>query len=84
LKELRSLKGATKKHQTPELLKRRFPNFEVWAVLGNDDIKDVASGDFVPGYYAWSLVKRLNGLTGKDDRTLKNYRKALRAAGIAV
>jgi hypothetical protein len=84
LKELSALKVATKKHQTPTLLKKQFPELEVWAVLDKDDERDIAAGTFDPGRCSWALVKRLNDLRGKDDRTLKNYRKALRAAGISV
>ena len=84
LKELRALKVATKKYRTPELLKKEFPKFEVWAVLDDHDGRDIANGDFLPGRFAWALIKRSNNLSGKDDRTLKNYRKALRRAGIAV
>jgi len=82
--ELRELKIATKKHQTPDLLKQRFPDFELWAILERADIADIIDGAFTPGRFSWSLIKRLNGLDGKDDRTLKNYRRALRAAGISV
>jgi hypothetical protein len=82
-KELRGLKGASKKYRTPDLLKVQFPNLEVWGVLDRNDVADVAKGEFVPGRFSWSLVKRHNGLSGKDDRTLKNYRRALRAAHIS-
>jgi hypothetical protein len=82
--ELRALEVACKKHQTPDLLKKQFPDFEVWAVLDKDDEVDIVNGDFAPGRFAWALVKRLNGLGGKDDRTLKNYRRALKAAGIVL
>ncbi len=84
LEELRALRVATKKHQTPELLKKLFPGFEVWAVLDRRDEEDIAGGDFNPGRFSWSLVKRLEGLTGKDDRTLKNYRRALKDAGLST
>ena len=80
--ELRALGVAAKKHQTPALLKQAFSEFEVWAILDRSDEADIAAGNFHPGRFAWSLVKRLNGLKGKDDRTLKSYRKSLRAAGI--
>jgi hypothetical protein len=82
LKELRALKVASKKHQTPDLLKKQFPEFEVWSALDKDDERDIASGDFDPGRCAWALVQRLNNQRGKDDRTLQNYRKGLRRAGI--
>jgi hypothetical protein len=72
LRELRSLKVATKKHQTPELLKKQFSTFEVWAVMDKGDLSDIAAGQFQPGRTAWSLVKRLLNLSGTDDRTLKN------------
>jgi hypothetical protein len=84
LEELRVLKVKSKKYQTPDLLKKQFPEFELWAILDKDDERDIADGNFDPGRFSWSLVKRLNGLRGKDDRTLKNYRRALRAAGISV
>jgi hypothetical protein len=82
--ELRSLKVTTKKFQTPESLKKQFPEYEVWAVLDKHDQGDIAGGNFDPGRFSWSLVKRLNGLKGKDDRTLKNYRKALKRFGLSV
>ena len=84
LNDLKVLKTACKQYQTPALLQQSFPDLDVWAVLGKDDQPEVAAGDYDPGRFAWSLVKRLNGLRGKDDRTLKNYRKALRRAGILV
>lgn len=80
--ELRQLKAASKKYQTPQLLKQQFPALEVWAALEKDDERSVAVGDFLPGHFAWALIKRTNGLVGKDDRTLKNHRKALRAADV--
>jgi hypothetical protein len=83
LEELRALKVATKKHQTSESLKKHFLELEVWAVLDKHDEQDVAEGNFYPGRFAWSLVKRQNRLKGKDDRTLKAYRRALRAAGVS-
>lgn len=83
LEELRSLKVASKKYQTPELLYERFPKFELWKVLESTDRVDIAAGDFNPGRFSWSLVKRLIGLKGSDDRTLKNYRRALRIAHIS-
>ena len=84
MKELRSLKVASKKYQTQAQLKQRFPDLDLWGALDKDDESDIASGDFNPGRFAWSLIKRLNNLREKDDRTLKNYRKALRAAGMSV
>ena len=50
--------------------------------MNDDDKADIAKGDFQPGFFAWSLVKRIIRLKGKDNRTLKNYRSALRAAGL--
>jgi hypothetical protein len=82
--ELRALKAASKKFQTPALLKERFPDFEVWSVLDRDDERDIATGGFDAGHFSWALVKRMNNQRGKDDRTLQNYRKRLRAAGISV
>jgi hypothetical protein len=86
LGELQALKTACKRYQTPALLKKQFPRFAVWDVLDNDDEKDIAVGHFTSGCFAWALAKRLNSLTGtdKNNRTLKNYRKALRTAGISV
>jgi hypothetical protein len=84
LKELRALKVAGKKYQTPDLMKKQFPEFEVWAACDKDDERDIAAGSFDPGRFSWALVQRLNNHRGKDDRTLQNYRKALRAAGISV
>jgi hypothetical protein len=81
-KELRAIKVACKKYQTPDLLKKQFPNFEIWAVLDKGDEVDIAKGAFTPGRFSWSLIKRLNGLGGRGDRTLKNYRRALKDAGI--
>jgi hypothetical protein len=83
LGELRALKVATKKYQTPDLLKEQFSRFEIWAVLDKQDERDIAAGDFTPGRFAWTLVKRLKSLRGEGDRTLKNYRKNLKKAGIS-
>jgi hypothetical protein len=47
-----------------------------------DDKADIAKGDFQPGVFAWSLVKRIIGLSGQHNRTLKDYRSALRKAGL--
>ena len=80
--ELQTLKVASKKYQTPELLKVHYADFDIWATLDKNDELDIAAGAFAPGRFSWSLVKRLNNLEGKDDRTLKNYRRALKAAGI--
>ena len=82
LDELRALKVASKKYQTPDLLKVQFPEFKVWSALDKDDERDIAAGSFDPGRFSWALVQRLNNHRGKDDRTLQNYRKALRAAGV--
>jgi hypothetical protein len=78
--DLTVLKTACKGYQTPALLAQEFPNLEAWAAMGDDDKADVAKGKFNPGQFAWSLVKRLINLPGKGDRTLKNYRNALKAA----
>jgi len=78
--DLKKIKVACKRYQTPTLLAQKFPDLDVWAVLGDDDKADVAKGKFNPGRFAWSLVKRLINLPGEGDRTLKNYRNALKAA----
>jgi hypothetical protein len=83
-KELRLLKVAVKKYQTPAMLKAQFPNFELWSIVDEDDEKDIVEDKFYPGHFSWTLVKRLNGLKGNDDRTLQNYRKKLKAAGIRL
>jgi hypothetical protein len=36
----------------------------------------------VPSVFAWTLVKRQLGLKGSGERTLHNYRKAVRGAGL--
>lgn len=84
LRELRALRVASKRYQTPDLLKKQFPEFEVWSALDTDDERDVAAGNFDPGRFSWALIQRLNNQRGRDDRTLQNYRKALRAAGISI
>lgn len=80
--ELKLLKTACKRYQTPALLQQQFPDLDVWAALKDDDKADIANGEFDPGRFAWSLVMRFLKLMGNDDRTLKNYRKALKAAGL--
>ncbi len=82
LDDLRVLKTACKRYQTATLLKQSLPDLDVWAAMNDDDKGDIAKGKFLPGFFAWSLVKRMIGLRGDSDRTLKNYRKALRAAGL--
>jgi hypothetical protein len=80
--DLRVLKAACKRYQTPALLEQQFPNLDVWAPLDDADKADIAKGNFQPGLFAWSLVKRVIGLSGHHNRTLKNYRSALRKAGL--
>jgi hypothetical protein len=80
--DLKVLKTACQRYQTPALLAQNFQNLDVWAVMNDDDKADIAKGEFQPGIFAWSLVKRMIGLRGDNNRTLKNYRKALRAAGL--
>jgi hypothetical protein len=80
--DLKVLKAACKRYQTPALLLQQFPDLDVWAALEDDDKADIANGEFDPGHFAWSLVMRFLKLTGNDDRTLKNYRKALKAGGL--
>jgi hypothetical protein len=78
--ELKVLKAACKRYQTPGLLEQQFPDLDVWVAMADNDKADIANGEFGPGRFAWALVKRSLNLSGNDDRTLKNYRKALRAA----
>jgi hypothetical protein len=80
--DLKVLKAACKRYQTPALLDQQFPDLDVWSVMDSSDKADIAKGAFVPGHFAWALVMRLNNLNGNDNRTLKNYRKALKAAGL--
>jgi hypothetical protein len=82
-RELRQLKVATKRYQTPGLLRDQFPSFAVWAVIDTDDAKSIAAGEFHPGRFAWSLVQRIAGLNSSSDRTLKNYRAAIKRASLA-
>jgi hypothetical protein len=80
--DLKMLKTACKRYQTPALLEQQFPDLDVWAALEDADKADIAKGNFQPGIFAWALVKRIIGLRGHHNRTLKNYRNALRAAGL--
>jgi|HubBroStandDraft_2_1064218.scaffolds.fasta_scaffold00943_8 hypothetical protein len=80
LDDLKVLKTACKRYQNPALLRQQFPDLDVWAALEDDDKAEIAKGDFQPGIFAWSLVKRIIGLSGQHNRTLKNYRHALRKA----
>jgi hypothetical protein len=80
--DLKVLKTACKRYQTPALLEQQFPDLDVWAPLDDADKADIANGEFLPGRFAWALVLRWLNLKGKDNRTLKNYRKALRTAGL--
>ena len=80
--DLKVLKTSCKRYQTPALLQQQFRDLDVWAAMNDDDKVDIAKGDFHPGFFAWSLVKRLIGLSGQHNRTLKNYRSALRKAGL--
>jgi hypothetical protein len=80
--DLKVLKTACKRYQTPALLEQQFPDLDVWAAMDEADKADIANGEFYPGRFGWSLVMRLLNLKGNDDRTLKNYRIALRAAGL--
>jgi hypothetical protein len=80
--DLKVLKTACKGYQTPALLDQQFSHLDVWAAMKADDKADIAKGHFQPGVFAWSLVKRIIGLSGQHNRTLKNYRNALRKAGL--
>jgi hypothetical protein len=80
--DLKVLKAACKRYQTRALLEQQFPDLEVWAPLDDADKTDIAKGKFDPGHFAWAIVKRFLHQTGKDTRTLKNYRRALKAAGL--
>ena len=80
--DLKVLKAACKRYQTPALLEQQFRDLDVWAPLDDTDKADIASGKFDPGRFAWALVMRLINLTGKDNRTLKNYRKVLKSVGL--
>ena len=82
LEDLKVLKTACQRYQTPALLAQDFGHLDVWIAMKDDDKADIAKGEFLPGFFAWSLVKRTINLSGKNNRTLKNYRKALRAAGL--
>ena len=80
--ELKRLKAVTKKYQTPDLLRAQFPSFAVWSVMDSEDAKSVAEGEFDAGRFAWALVQRLEGLNGNSNRTLKNYKAAIKRAGL--
>jgi hypothetical protein len=80
--DLKALKVACKRYQTQALLEQEFPALDVWAAMGEDDKTDVAAGRINAGQTAWSLVKRFLDLQGNGDRTLKNYGKALKTAGL--
>jgi hypothetical protein len=80
--DLKVLKTACQRYQTPALLEQNFRDLDVWVAMNDDDKADIAKGNFLPGVFAWSLVRRMINLTGHHNRTLKNYRKALRAAGL--
>jgi hypothetical protein len=80
--DLEILKSASKRYQTPGLLEQQFPDLDVWVAVADDNKADIANGRFDPCRFAWALVRRSLNLSGNDDRTLKNYRKALRAAGL--
>ena len=80
--DLKVLKTVCRRYQTPALLERQFRDLDVWAALDDTDKADIASGEFDPGRFAWALVMRLINLKGKDNRTLKNYRKVLKSVGL--
>jgi hypothetical protein len=82
LDDLKVLNTACKRYQTLALLEQDFRDLDVWAAMDDRDKADIAKGDFQPGIFAWSLVKRMIGLRGRHNRTLKNYRRSLRAAGL--
>jgi hypothetical protein len=77
--ELKVLKTAAKRYQTPKLLRKQYAGLDVWAALDATDQRDIAAGEFLPGFLAWALVKREIGLIEQGNRTLKNYRKKLRS-----
>jgi len=78
--ELTQVKAKTKKYQTPQSLKALYPDFALWKVLEHADLNDIATGQFDPGRFAWSLVQRIQGRRSVDDRTLRNYERSLRRA----
>jgi len=82
-RELKTVKVACKKYQTPKGLKAQFPDLAIWDAIESADVQDLAEGKFQPGYFAWAIVQRVEGLNSSSNRTLKNYRKAIRTAGLA-
>jgi hypothetical protein len=61
------------------MLKREYPDFEVWNQLSSSEIREIARGeDFRPKAYAGNIVLRMFGLTNLE--TLRKDRKKLKKA----
>jgi hypothetical protein len=79
-RELNRVKAAAKKFQTAQSLQDSFPDLALWQIVDRSDHGDLVKGDFDPGRFAWCLVQRKQGRRSVDDRTLRYYEQALRAA----
>jgi len=79
---------ATIKDRTTErfcdapILKREFPNFELWKHISQEEIRELTNGeDFSPRAYAGRIALRVSGVNSPE--TLKKDRRKLKRASNA-
>jgi hypothetical protein len=78
-RELAILKQDLAGYCTPEGLKRKYPNFTLWTLIEDSQIKELMDGKaFTPKAYAENLTLAKSGLTSRE--TLKKDRRKLREA----
>ena len=77
--ELATIKPDLGRYCTPEHLKSKYPNFELWKMLQLCEIQELIDGDQLkPTVYAGNLALRKYGLTSLQ--TIKKDQKKLRKA----
>lgn len=78
--ELATVKQSLIGYCTTQSLKRKHPRFEIWKLLSDSEIKEIAEGaPFTPKSYAEHLTLRKFGITSRN--TLKKDRQKLKRAG---
>jgi hypothetical protein len=76
--EFAAVKQDVRSYCTVEELKTRHPDFSLWSILSDPEIKELADGQpFTPKAYAENLTLRKFGCTSRE--TLKKDRRKLRA-----
>src|SRR5262249_52379422 len=77
--ELAVVKQELKSYCSVDMLKRKHPNFTLWTLIDDPQIKDLIDGaPFSPKAFAENLTLKKFGLTSRE--TLKKDRRKLRMA----